>query len=128
MKPVVLRSRLEATIRGLPLRFAICRGPVQTMPRGRQAQCAKCQRLRLWRRLRCRGRPMAASTYGFELATEVGAQQTVLTLQSRQPQVWWSLSCTRGLWETERAGPDDDSRMFLGELGAVAVGRLFTRV
>ena len=61
---------------------------------------------------------MVASIYGFDLATEVGF------LQSCQPRrVWWSLSCTRGLWKTEREGPDDDSMIFLGELGAVTVER-----
>ena len=50
---------------------------------------------------------------------------TTTHLQSCQPRgVRWSLSCTRGIWKTERAGPDYDPRMFLGELGAVAVERV----
>ena len=49
---------------------------------------------------------------------------TVQFFKSCEPRrVWWSLSCSRRLWKTERTSSDADSRMFLGELGAVAVGR-----
>ena len=79
------------------------------MLRGRPAQCAQCRSLR-------ETIPKVASTCGFDLATEVGARRTVQFLQSCQSRrVGWSLSCTLGLWKTERLGPDADLRMFSGE-------------
>ena len=113
-------------LRGLPLRYSMCREPVQTMLRGRPARCAKCRRLRLWRLLGCRGRPMVASICGLDLATEVGARRAVQFIQSCQPSK--SLLVTffvrADTEKTERARSDVDSRMFFRELGAVAVERL----
>ena len=75
----VLRSRLEATIRGLPLRCAMS-----------GFRCRRC--------------------YG-------DAHLNVRNMPSSP-----SLETTEvGLWKKQQAGPDDDSRMFLGELGAVVV-------
>ena len=67
----------------------------------------------------CRGRPMVASIYGFDLGRDEPFNSSSLASPEESGHF-----CSRGLWTTDRAGPDADSRTFAGELDAVAVQRL----
>ena len=103
------------------------RGKVQTIYVGRPAQCAKCGGLRgqcyVGDQLSVRNTvvPVFGGDSGVpeDQRSQASTDSTwpprsvhdepFNSLQSCQPRrVWWSLSCIRGLWKRERAGPDDD--------------------